>query len=582
MAKQRRSSTNGKKPYTSGKNNKPDYDEAKKASKYDKSNGRSSKSDKRVGASKTYDDAKTRYNGTQTGADSAKNDASWYTYSPEVVGAAANINYLQPVGQPYYDGGVADRPDRTISTGAPSLIDIKYTITPGMSDDYPLTDSDSVTAPINLQLRSLYTMIQSTVTQNLPFASSDLGIHLLFADQVFSFFAHMQRFYYLYRYYRVLNRTVPSVFLSAYGMTESAIKNSKYTIADFQLELLNLEQELSRLFIPSGFDAFNRHYWLNKHVFLDAPDPKAQMYMFSPNAVWKYVIDPAAGDVRKMSHLELVPVPNFGSIEAMVTFFRTTLLAPFYADKDIWNINGYLLRAFPPENAWHVDTLDPSGIIEPAFSPEVLTQIHNVRVCGDLAGPEYNPQNTETGRIYQTLKDTVAWRPQCPFADVHGNAGNTSKHVFFDMPMPNPTLADNLVASRLTVQGENAVIHDPSGNIIGNAFIPKCFGTEIVNRLIMHVGATGTTVVNWSDFKLSVWSQDSTGVVTSTQNDFYALARLSHFAMAPMLPITTDHNNASGASEPSDWVEWVGDITNYTIIAPKDLRKLHEAAILGS
>lgn len=557
-------------------------DEPKKAEKFDRPQRGKRNSESKVGPSKTFDEAKDRYSNTQGAASDVKNDASWYTYSPEVVGVAANINYLHPLGQPYFDGGVEFRPGVNRSTGAPSLIDIKYTITPGMTDDYPLTDSNSLTAPINLQLRSLYTMIQSTVTQNLPFAASDLGIHLVFADQVFSFFAHMQRFYYVYRLYKVMNRTLPSAFLSAYGMTEASIASSKYTIADFQLELLNLEQELSRLFIPSGFDAFNRHYWLNKHVFQDAPDPKAQLYMFSPNAVWKYVIDPAAGDLRKMSHLELVPVPDFQNIEGMVNFFRQTLLAPFYADKDIWNINGYLLRAFPPESAWHVDPLDIGGILEPAFSAEVLTQVHNMRICGDLAGPEYVPTNTKCGRIYQTLQDTIAWRPQCPFTDTFGNAGNTSKHVFFDMPMPAPTLADNLVASRLTVQGSNAVINDGSGTVIGNAFIPKYFGTEIVNRIVMHVGVSGATTINWNDFKLSIWSPDGTGILSTTQDKLTNLARLSHFALAPMLPITTDHNNESGASDPNaDWMEWVGDITNYTILSPKDLGKLHEAAVLG-
>jgi hypothetical protein len=119
----------------------------------------------RKGSSKTYDEAKDKYNrSTDDAGSSAKNDASWYEYSSEIVAASANINFLNPIGTPYH----IDK-DLNVGNGtskideAPSLMVLSWSMTPGMTDDYVGSPNPSITAPLNLQLRSLYTLMQSTV-----------------------------------------------------------------------------------------------------------------------------------------------------------------------------------------------------------------------------------------------------------------------------------------------------------------------------------------------------------------------------------------------------------------------------------
>jgi hypothetical protein len=549
----------------------------------------------RKGTSKGYDEAKEKYNNeTSSPATQVDNDASWYEYSADIVNAAANINYLNPIGTPYHvNKNYQTGRGPTDFDAAPSLMVLKWSMTPGMSDDYVGSPNPSITAPINLQLRSLYTLMQSTVTQNLPFASSDLGIQFLFMDSIFSMYAHMQRFYYCYRLFKVLNRTVPEVFLKAYGMTSDAIAQSDYTIADLKSELLTLEQELNRIFIPKGLDIFNRHYWMNKHIFKDAPGPKAQMYMFVPSTTYRYIV-PTTTTVSYGSYLERVAVPKFVNIKGMVDFFRS-LLVPFYSDKDVWSVNGYVLRAFPSEQKWTPDPLDVNGILEPDFSPEVLTQIHNARIVGDLVTPETMPNNPKAWTIVQTISDTINWTPIIKISESGSGPYQTSipvqlsdPDIFIDMPMDAPTAADNLVATRLTVQGAILPSYkpDPQSETTTLVFRPLVYGTELINSVTIYNGSetfgSSGIIDGLTRYDIAMYQSDD--YVPMTWQYPWLLGMLSHFDMHPLLAITNSHKEGNDYvidSSETGWIDWIGAVNNYTVIDAKDLRKLHDAAALG-
>jgi hypothetical protein len=503
----------------------------------------------------------------------AKNDASWYTYSLDIVNTSANLNYNNPIGIPYHVDPTDVGQGQMWTEAAPSLMSIYWMPTPGMAENTIV--HRAINAPVNLQCRALYSLIQATVTQNLPFAAADLGIHLMFMDTIYLFMAHMQRFYYLYRSYKIMNRTMPDVFFEAYGMHRSSLHTGGYTIADFKEDLLTLEQELERIFVPEGFDILNRHYWMGKHVFKDSDSNKAQMYMFIPKYIWKFE---GEGSLTG-GQLTLTMVPSFydTGLKGMMDFMHT-MLDTYYTDSDVATLNGYLLRAF--DKRWNPDPLDVNGILEPTFEPEVLLQIHNLRAVGEpLLPADAAPHDDTVGHIYQTDTDAIAWTPLTRMDTTSfGFAGGCRGETFLDMPMEAPTPADNLVATRLTVSG-GSMIYDTKTK----CFRPQAYGTELV---------TGVTVWAWDNaansfrskyLKTLAWSiyDDGTSGLEISQSLVQTLSYLSHFQFGPLFAFTNDGAHGSEDVNSDTWVDWLGDITNYTTIAKKDLMKLHDAAALG-
>lgn len=507
---------------------------------------------------------------------SAKNDASWYTYSTDIVRVAANINYNNPIGEPYHMQAHPISADTSVNETAPALMGIYWTPSPGMAQDNAV--HRSVNAPVNLQMRSLYSLIQATVTQNLPFAAADLGIHLMFMDTIFLFMAHMQRFYYLYRAYKLMNRSMPDIYYEAYGLHPQSLVVDGYTIADFEKDLLELEQELERIFVPEGFDILNRHYWMGKHVFKDSDSVKAQQYMFIPKYVWAFDGD---GSLTG-GQLVLTPVPNFYNtgMKGMMDFFHN-LLDNFYSDADVSALNGYLMRAF--DKRWIPDALDINGILEPTFEPEVLLQIHNMRSLGPMALTTDLPDDPTAGVIYQTSKDTIAWNPMI----LQGSRplGASRGDVFIDMPMDAPTLSDNMVATRLTVSGYSYLHGGEGGTMV---FKPLAYGTELVNWITIYStthssdssGASNSIqMITSKVLSYSIYDEGHEGLITY-HNDFFLMSWLSHFGFGPLLSFTNDSTDLSDIND-GTWIDFLGDITNYTVISSKDLMKMHDAAALG-
>jgi hypothetical protein len=527
----------------------------------------SRKSDREANGEKFYE-AGSSPNMKNPNIKSERNDASWYTYSPDILRVATAVNFNQAIGVPYTDEPMTmnEAGDIKLWPTTPSLLTLAWTPVPGMA--LPVGSRNNTNSPVNLQMRSLYSLIQATVTQNLPFAAADLGIHLMFMDSVFTFWGHLQRFYYLYRVYKSMNRTLPRVFFNAYRLNPDNLVVDGYDIADFQADMLSLQQEMRRIAVPDGFDVLNRHYWLSKHVFKDDDVVRSQLYMFVPDALWHFNAEGTTG-----GELELKSIPSFAEtgIKGMVSYFRS-LLTSYYNDVDIWNLNGYLLRAF--SKFWMADDFQLDAIYEPQYVPEVLMQIHNANPVGPCvnSGPFYGT----FGIIYQDSMDNIVCEPAALINNLYPveAGGIVDRRIFFDMPTDTPTEGDIMVASRLISRGYYYLY---------NGEIPmyrlQAFGTEIVNYIIIDDGVNYQTtperfdrVVPWG---IDIFDEGQAGIICK-QKTIYDLSLLSNFKSAPLYPLTVPGEN--GADR---WVNYIGDIRNYVVFDVDVLYKLHDAAAMG-
>lgn len=506
----------------------------------------------------------------------AKNDASWYMYSPEMTNVAGSINYNDAIGIPYtneWPTTIGD--DGTTHTAtAPSLMAIKWCPTPGMIGSPSRRNASN--APVNLQLRSLYSLMQATVTQNLPFAAADLGIHLFYMDNVFMFFGHLQRLYYLIRLYRVLNTTMPKCFFKAYGLDPDTIWVNDYSLNDFQADLLMIEQDIRRIAVPSGFDILNRHYWMSKHVFKDDNIGKAQMYMFIPDYIWQFDPEGNTG-----GELVLYRLPSFttNGIKGMVDYFRGFLSA-FYNDKDVWTMNGYILRAF--NNFFTPDSLDINGILEPVYEPEVLVQIHNATPVGRLIyyhGPGAVTGEGVEGRIMQTAADNIVWDGAAEYRTNSVCGAIRDPRVMVDVPIDNPDPATNLVATRLITRTTEQATDLAAG---GSKLPFESYGTEIPTYISIYDGYNDAENESFShaQWGLNIWDAGASGVVIDPLL-VVKVAQVSKFTYAPMMPLTIDHGEQETLGVDVGWFDYIGEMRNYTVVDKSVLSKLHDAAAMG-
>lgn len=564
-----------------------DTKDIRKNSRGKKSSGNNRKTGKIVKERRT-DGADERYASETTPSmknPNVKNDASWYTYSADVINVAGTVNYNDPIGNPFSEEPTVLDEAATLKIFAtdPSVMAINWCPTPGKLGEGGFPNM-STNAPVNLQLRSLYTLMQATVTQNLPFAAADLGVHIFFMDNVYIMWGHLQRLYYILRRYDVMNRTLPTTLLEAYGLSDAILRNPSYTINDYQADLLSLEQEIRRIAIPTGFDVLNRHYWMTKHVFMDDNSTKPQLYIFIPQYIWGYDDKGSTG-----GELVLNTIPHDDTadgLKSLVSWFRT-YLNNFYNDKDVWTLNGYVLRAF--NNFWMPDALDIAGIIQPVYAPEVLPQIHNATPVGLMFGARksqvnnYEAQVTQEsplhGRIKQDSYDNMTWSPAIAYD--HSAIGKVQgavmdDRIMIDMPMPVPTPADNLVATRLIARARNSLFVQDGKQVA----MVDLYGTEIVTAIYIFDGVNDktdglTSLARDYRWGINVYDEGGSGIILQTVS-LARLSQVSKFSYAPLFPLTIDHGDDVHA-----WFDFIGTMNHYTVVTSDVLRKLHDAAALG-
>lgn len=510
----------------------------------------------------------TRSNKTEDKIDKGpENDPSWYTFNNTVVNDAASFSYSDPLGYPIKeDINVGGLPDRFNTI--PTLMDIHFT--PTLGDTVHGT-----MAPVNMQARAIYTKLQSKVSIKLPFCAADLAIHFGAVDSLYILYTYCQRIYGVWKSYMAMDRSMPSVYFRAFGLDPSNMENDMSMIA-FKHELNKIGTDLARFYIPAGLKIFQRHVWMCANIFLDSPSIKAQQYMFVPSGVWEFD-DSLEGPKDSIGgRLKYTKMPDFREtgLKGIITFF-TSLIEKITNNMDVWMLNSYILRAYDDNQVLKVPIIEDNFQIMPVYVPEVLPQIHNLRVVGPIrvatdAHPEYQQY------ITQNNLDNVNWTPitESPYI---GCFNQKQEHII-DQPMNDPTPADNLIATRLMVVGQTI-----SAGGEGSRCALKHFGTEVVNYIAIRAGLGAGSQMDVTLNTLSIaCGGTETETLTFSFDHLKAISMLSHFAWAPMPMLTTDDNTDEREyTHDAEWIDTVSDLTNYTVIGDDDIRKIHEAAVMG-
>lgn len=358
-------------------------------------------------------------------ATSKPNDVAWYSQNEQLLRDVASFSYNYPVG-----GQMPHDPEGTPfvnNTSVPGIMTIAVTPRYGV-----LKHAND---PVNIAMRNVYTRVRGANSGKWNYEAPDLMLYLLAMDSCYSFIAALKRAYGTVLTYSYTNRYFPMAAVHAQGFNFLSLQKN---IADFRAYINTLVVKVGSMCIPASLSYMARHQWMFDGMYYDTPnDLKAQVYMYVPEAFYRYTLDSdGAGalqlldfDRTKYSSDFVYPdtdEENGWKFEDIVAF-GNALIDPILSDQDMNVMSGDILKAFGPEGVYKLGSIPETYTVIPAYSQEVLNQIHNSSLCGRSIQPSYKwntlPAATADNAIVQSPDKTyLLSTPHASQILVHSNA----------------------------------------------------------------------------------------------------------------------------------------------------------------
>lgn len=522
-----------------------------------------------------------------TGDTNSMNDISWYTRYPDLIEPLAKIPFPYKPGMEINLGSIAYR--QKSENGVVEKTAEFIQRIPGVMvlSWYPTVgQTDAPTSPVGLMAKEIYSKIRQQYSGSLEADAPDFVMYLYALDSIYAYIGALKRIYRALDSYDRQNYFLPNGILMGAGMNENTVAHLRVNKANFRESINQLIRMTDRFKVPSEIDLFARHYWMNDHIYLDAPDKTGQFYMFREDAFYIYkevgtVKDPSI----KAAGLELIDAPwyNFADLTVTSLFeFGHKLIVALSEWDDSYTISGYLMRGYEGSPEFAVTALVDGEDLQATFSLEVLMQIHNSFPIGVQDG------NT-AAKVTDYLSDpTVRQDPttNAIHASLRGAEGGYDllddyDHItpFLNMATPNPTPADILIASRLKASAYRDA----------DDWVTWIVGTEIpiswsiiaydANHIARRVPYPAIAIMSTAPF---VSNSPSTGA-SSTYTAIHGIMLASHFDWAPLsIGFMSDYDLTDGLGvDYAPVINLLGDIRNLAPLSKETLAELHRVCMLS-
>lgn len=301
---------------------------------------------------------------------SKDNDKSWYDRFPQLAKDAGSISFGQPLGKPLNltaYSGVSTIALNNYDKSACGAIIIRWIPAIGISKDKQ--------SPINRAALNIFVTLRSKQKAAHDYDSQDMMMALMALDSLYMIFEIMRRAYGVARGFQTPeNYYYTRTILQAMGFNpEDVIKN----IAQLRGYANYLRSSLEKYTLPSDLDFARRHAWMCSGLYLDADNTRAQTYIFRPEFVWLY--DNTVTTGSQLTPLKLSDNMTVGGIIAIAE----QLLAAINGDDDIGYVCGDLYAAYGSNAMTVLQEIADGYTVIPAYSPEVLAQITNIKFVGE-------------------------------------------------------------------------------------------------------------------------------------------------------------------------------------------------------
>lgn len=393
---------------------------------------------------------------------SSLNDLTWYSKNPELLMAAGQIPFVQrPAMSEVYNFTMREsngtNKTKKATLNHPGVLTMRFVPTVGVADN--------AIDPINISMREMYARVRSKFSGDLSITPPDLMMYVLALDSMHMYIAHLKRIYRTITTYSSNNYDYPENILRGFGFVKQKDREMLRTHRTELWGMINtMVHQVNKWVLPQDMSILHRHRWMCEHVYLDSPNVLGQTYVFCPSHL--YCIQ----DKDTYTKLILTPIArDYDDIKALWDLMYNT-----FADwSGSYIINGYLQRAYESSVWYQAGLLLESERLDPAYVPEVLVQIENLRVV---------PVDTDSLWIEEDVPNALlTCHPSFSIND--GTFADLPIRVNLYSVVPNP--GEVTIATRLTPTIELA---DPTGTLWN---VTSC-GTEIVTSLTVTYGVDGS------------------------------------------------------------------------------------------
>lgn len=490
--------------------------------------------------------------------ESEENDLGWYNHYPELVEDVANLSFSRPLGTkiPYdHKLGTVSHAINTI----PGICVYEFTPTIGQA-------SGVATDAINVASNKQYVFIRRNLSTYANYDAPDLTLFELAMDSIFLLYGSAARAYGVLQNWKVFNRYFAAAVITAMGYDYDDLSEN---MADFRAGLNQIAFKLSQFCVPSGMDYITRHIWMTSNLFYDSETVKAQTYLFRPAAYYKFT-EVTEGP----SYLAYTPI-NYGSplTAKQILGILNNCISAIMNSQDCIAMSGDISRAFGFDNVFSVKPIAEEYMIEPIYSKEVLAQLENAVIFGNIMNNEVLSANitqqTNLGAGPNVRQILYATRGVTDAAYSAMNARLENKILNFHTNDISPQFV--MEATRLMCIPTNIGKYPLTGQATNTTAYYEKLGTEVVNAITFYYydidGNLLSNTVN--DYCLEPSTVSSATAFAQLWSTFDWCAPL--YFMSP-----SGSGETAGGS-----VSVLLDVDNYTVLDQSDLGAIHDTALLS-
>lgn len=479
------------------------------------------------------------------------NDPKWYKKSEQLANDAARINFVHRTGEAFpftqknISGTIQLKVDTSKVTTMPGVMAVNYIPSLGKTGN--------VAGPWKAAFGSMYNYLVHANSRNTSYSMYDLGAIVTAGMQVYAAIAHAIRIYGVAMIYDQRNRYLPQALLQSLGVAGPGSDWNSY-----RTRLNMLINRASQIWMPNTLPVLDRWMWMNTYVYLDSPDPRAQMYVYVPKVFYKY--DPVKYDTGSA----LVPVEfisddtsKYVSGEGLLNIIEKMEDAIFN-DDDAMRIMGDILKAYGPERLVTINTIHEDYTVLPTYNEEVLTQIHNSVAIPRPAADWVQTHPAGSASYFSELPAGTKSRFKIAIMDT----------PLLDLGHEDPTVDEILVATRMTQNGytKNVKTADawPMYTINGSE--------RVYDYTICRYDSDVDNIV-----KTVFWSYYADSAEGTYETDLAHL--VSKFNMAPFVYLFIISGDTPNYAFTLDAI--IGDTTNAVPLSPAVMERLHEVCIMS-
>nr|QXV86449.1 capsid protein [Rat picobirnavirus] len=326
--------------------------------------------------------------------ESRENDPLWYTLNDQLLFDAANIPYSWPLGGQLNLGEFGS--------------DLNNQAIPGIFAIYTMPsigNAQDPNAPVNTAMRNIYSYIRHANSGAANYDAPDLMMYLLAMDSCYAFLAWMKRIYGVIQTYNPENRYYPMGIIQSMTVNFDDIQRN---LADFRMYINVFANKIGSMCIPASMSYMAKHAWMYEGIYLDGVSAKSQTYLFNPYGFLYYDLykyDGNGEDTRGV--LKLMPMTGRSALLTREDIYSigNALINPILASQDFNIMSGDILKAFGEANVVKAEEIPESYAVLPTYSMEVLDQIENLIMVGDVAAP--HPYATDVDFVLNGIGSVI-------------------------------------------------------------------------------------------------------------------------------------------------------------------------------